>query len=530
MNKYLFYYLGIFTLVLGFYIFYAWSNLAGNDFVYAIDDAYIHLAISRNFAEFGSWSVNPDSFDSASSSILYTFILAGLIKLFGVNLYYPLVVNIVAAYATVYWVFRYFNDFYSKQELMLGLILFLPMSLLYAMVILGMEHSIHMFLIVYFIYVLRQNMLTAFDKKYFGKLMLILFFLSLVRFESLFLLAILVFCYCFIGKWKQAFIMVIVGILPIVVFGLVSLYMGGYFFPNSLMMKAKIPGGTNVFLSFWKIFEKGILLNLNFYKYFLFPYIIILLYWNWKCFRKVSLLTFIKNEMVSIIVVAISIMQALFGFISWRYECYIMIALLLVIVPMIINLMNYFSSKSLDFQKTGFYAVVFMLFGLSFYRFSYQHSVARYASKNIEEQQLEMARFLKKYYKGTAVAANDIGAMSYFSGVKVLDLVGLGSTEVTTFKNNAKNTPSDMFDRQFSEFSEEFIKSNNSQVAVLYPKWFENSIPKNLIPVAYWTISHRASAAVETVVWYATSPQNSKLLIRNLKSFNLNKNVKQVFY
>src|SRR5918993_125564 len=68
----------------------------GGIFIYPVDDTYIHLKIARNFAEQGNWGINPGEFNSASSSILYTILLALLIKVFSSAVLLPLIINTVA--------------------------------------------------------------------------------------------------------------------------------------------------------------------------------------------------------------------------------------------------------------------------------------------------------------------------------------------------------------------------------------------------------------------------------------------------
>ncbi len=54
MQKYLYLFLSIFTIVTGFYFFLGWAQLpAGHRYIYPIDDVYIHLALAKNFAEYG---------------------------------------------------------------------------------------------------------------------------------------------------------------------------------------------------------------------------------------------------------------------------------------------------------------------------------------------------------------------------------------------------------------------------------------------------------------------------------------------
>ena len=53
---------------------------------------------------------------------------------------------------------------------------------------------------------------------------------------------------------------------------------------------------------------------------------------------------------------------------------------------------------------------------------------------NIYQQQIQMARFIGRYYPGATIAANDIGAINYFNDIRCLDLEGLASMPVATIK------------------------------------------------------------------------------------------------
>ncbi len=51
-------------------------KLNSSHLVYTVDDAYIHMAIAKNFALYGVWGVTRYSFSSSSSSLLYTLMLS----------------------------------------------------------------------------------------------------------------------------------------------------------------------------------------------------------------------------------------------------------------------------------------------------------------------------------------------------------------------------------------------------------------------------------------------------------------------
>ena len=63
--------------------------------VYALDDPYIHMAIARHVVEDAVYGVTPYQFSSASSSPLYTLLLAAANYVFGVREVLPLVVNVL---------------------------------------------------------------------------------------------------------------------------------------------------------------------------------------------------------------------------------------------------------------------------------------------------------------------------------------------------------------------------------------------------------------------------------------------------
>ncbi|RYD65846.1 MAG: hypothetical protein EOP83_06450, partial [Verrucomicrobiaceae bacterium] len=62
-----------------------WVSIADRtgSWSYTLDDPYIHGAIARNIAEHGSFGIIPGEFAGASSSILWTVLLAVAYLFFG---------------------------------------------------------------------------------------------------------------------------------------------------------------------------------------------------------------------------------------------------------------------------------------------------------------------------------------------------------------------------------------------------------------------------------------------------------------
>jgi hypothetical protein len=76
-----------------FGLYFSIRRATGGVFMYPIDDTFIHMVVARTVALHGNWGISGHEFESASSSILYTLILAGLFKVFSVNFFMPLAVN-----------------------------------------------------------------------------------------------------------------------------------------------------------------------------------------------------------------------------------------------------------------------------------------------------------------------------------------------------------------------------------------------------------------------------------------------------
>src|SRR5690606_29085030 len=62
---------------------------------YPLDDTYIHMALARHRIESGIWGINPDEFAFASSSPLWTFLLALAFRILGIHVWLPLALNVL---------------------------------------------------------------------------------------------------------------------------------------------------------------------------------------------------------------------------------------------------------------------------------------------------------------------------------------------------------------------------------------------------------------------------------------------------
>ncbi|MCR4400347.1 MAG: hypothetical protein NUV35_05650, partial [Syntrophomonadaceae bacterium] len=76
----------------------AWRSVRENGMlVYALDDAYIHMAVAKNLILHHVWGVTAGHFSSSTSSLLWPSLLAALFAIFGINDSIPLVLNAILA-------------------------------------------------------------------------------------------------------------------------------------------------------------------------------------------------------------------------------------------------------------------------------------------------------------------------------------------------------------------------------------------------------------------------------------------------
>jgi hypothetical protein len=136
------------------------------------------------------------------------------------------------------------------------------------------------------------------------------------------------------------------------------------------------------------------------------------------------------------------------------------------------------------------------------------------ATTNIYEQQYQMAQFLKTFYTGQSVAANDIGAINYFADVHILDLDGLASLPVARMKRA---------DQFHAEQIRQLTQGSGTRIAIIYDYWLTgpkaDNRPSEWTRVGQWTISHNVSVGGNTISFYTIAPGEDTRLMQNLAQF-----------
>ncbi len=505
---------------------------------YPLDDTFIHMAISKNLAFNHVWGINSFEFSAASSSLLYTFLLAAAFKIFGLHIAIPLIINCIAGILLLWYVHIWLqkNNYSFWQSLIiLSLVIFL--TPLPSLIIAGMEHVLQCLFAFLLIYRFSEWYNTDDRIKKIPLSLVVLFFLTTaIRYEGIFIAMILCLLLLYRRKISSSFILGSVALLPIVVMGFYSLNKGSFFFPNSVLIKSDslefslrgiIKFVGNIFTNKYTLINTdnipagtarpGISLLTTQRLLIILPTVGLLILKFLK--EKKTLFT------ITIILSAVTLLHLALAATGWfyRYEAYLILCSVVLISVTSFELLKHFSLKKNVWQTIFLLLISFFLFFPFLLRSGAALSKTKQACINIYDQQYQMGQFLKTYYPTTPIAANDIGAVSFFSNAHNLDLWGLGSIDIAKARKGNYWTPI---------FIDSTCHNKNISFAIIYDSWFDSSLTDKWKKVATWRIQNNVICGDDIVSFYAIDPNATVGLLQNLKSFEsrLPKTVEVKYY
>jgi hypothetical protein len=121
-----------------------------------------------------------------------------------------------------------------------------------------------------------------------------------------------------------------------------------------------------------------------------------------------------------------------------------------------------------------------------------------------------MGLFVHRYYQGSAVALNDIGAVNFLSDIHCVDLWGLGNAEVAAARKQHSYGVADI---------DRISKQTGTRIAIVYDTWFHHGLPPQWIRVGRWTIPNNVVLGADTVSFYAVDPSEAVYLSQSLTDF-----------
>jgi hypothetical protein len=194
----------------------------------------------------------------------------------------------------------------------------------------------------------------------------------------------------------------------------------------------------------------------------------------------------------------------------YRYEAYLIACSVVVASTIFFKYFKeVFSRKNILISVAVAFLFFFLLLPVVL-RSTAAFSKAKTACINIYEQQYQMGHFLKSYYPNTGIAANDIGAVAYFTKGNVVDLWGLGTIEVSkSRKGHYWN----------AGFLDSLSRQKNVKLAVIYDSWFNNEFVHRWKKIATWGIHNNVVCGDDTVSFYAIDTTITPMLTRDLREY-----------
>lgn len=525
---------------------YVWrcAPMTQGHFIFALDDPYISMGIAKNLLQAGTWGTSPVDFSSASSSILWPIALALGFVVSRLSPYTPYLLNAIA----LVWAALLVRRIVARQLPRLrsqnfwSLLLFWVPAMaapITSLLLTGLEHIWHWVAVFSAVDAAAVAIAEPEDAR---RERLALWWapaLTLVRYETMALVGMVTLILFLARRFRFGLRYLLSGAAPVVLFGLWSLMQGAMFFPNSLVIKAS-PHGRGLWAKLIGAAQK------SFHALTHHPTTTVLLFaaalglwvligkklWRVDTKRKVAALHLL-------LFIGMTVAHSAFASFGWlyRYEAYLLawgsfsvcLALLILLQTRLDHQPRSIATspfdatwavitKIMDQHGWNWYRSLALagcvLYGGHIIRIRSQHASARavLATRNIYEQQYQFARFLKEHYAGQSVALNDIGAASFFPDIRVVDLYGLGSTEVALQKS--KHT--------FSKSSiEKLVQDRQVPIAVVYDRWFQGGkgLPSTWVRVGRWHIRNNIICGDDEVSFYGTSPEHARVLAEKLRRF-----------
>jgi hypothetical protein len=489
-----------------------WHHTRGQVW-FTLDDAYIHLALAERLATLFHYGINQGDVAAPSSSILYPFLLAFLIKI-GAGGISPLLVGLTATIAASAILANIVQD-------SIGLDRFNPFTWLLATVVLvfaanpngleftGMEHTLQLAVCLGCVWGLRQFLIT--DKV--AVIWLVCASVApLIRYEDASLWAGTVFVLLYHRQLRSALSVLLLGGLPLVAFSVWLHERGLAWLPSSVLIKlsgeaAAMNAGEAAlahFEAFTCLLGASAFLLAGLVRTALATTAISLIVLGCLHLHGVpglhpsalqSLIQHTTHFMTTygvaqcLLIAAglvVALQQALlsrsrarfqaaafglwiisghlvFGRFGWlsRYEAYALICGAAVLVWVWSDDLGIWVSRAgpvRQFAGACGVLLVFSLYGLR--AFQVPQTV-----DFIYRKQFQVHRFVTDYLRGP-VAVNDLGLVSYRNPNAVVDLWGLGSepARIARLSNHDVN------------WMDTLSRAKGAKLAVIYTGWF-NTIP-----------------------------------------------------
>jgi hypothetical protein len=481
---------------------------------YVLDDSYITMAMAKHAAA-GVWGVTPYEFSSTTSTPLWVALTAILYRLAGPGESALLLQNILAAMAlllALHWLLRREGVRPLPEFLVLLLAIFaVPLP---PIAFCGLEHPLHMLLVIGLVYSGAQALTPAPRRGTLVVCCTLAALAVLTRYESAFLVGALMWLALLRRKFSAALWLGCAAALPLLGYGLWCAGHGWPIVPTSILMKAARPEFSFIGLLRFIVGDtpKGAvgLLGILTTPHMLALGLLLLTALLALRTRPPAPHTALTRDMLVVALLG-TLLHMQLAQVGWfyRYENYL---LLLGLVTVTLAL-RHGAAVLTGWQRRAWPLLILLALVPLGHRSWHAFRDVPRAAKNIYEQQVQMALFLREHYSGQAIAANDIGAMNFFADLQLLDTHGMGTLAVFDAKRKQTYGPAVL---------DQLARQRGVQIAVIYPEWLERKwggVPPGWHKVGTWTIPGNIICAHDTVVFYAVQDAERERLRNRLQAF-----------
>jgi len=412
--------------------------------VYALDDVYIHMALAKNLAQDGVYGVTPFETTHASSSPLWVLLLAGGFAVFGPWIWWPGLLAAVSSLAALAFAGRYlrtqtmadgkFGDIAGRGGVLCLIVLggSLP-----ALSVQGMEHPLHAAL------TLLAAMLGASaiadgrqDRRRDILLVGLCLLLPALRYESLWLSALLVAGVAWRGRFTLAAVLLAASAVSVCAVGFWAMSRGLTFLPAPILTKSVGPllladdGIVRLVARFvWHPLVR--IARVPLLSMLFLAAIVYFAAMVWR--RRLAALDDARPVMVGLFIAGTWI-HATFATFGWgaRYEAYLIALGLTAMGAVALGAAPRLQPTRRGHRIAallGGFAVALTLY-TTFGRALTSYRNAQYAAVEVLNRDIYIARFLAKAYPGQPVLAMNIGAVVWEGQPRLVDALALGSPEV----------------------------------------------------------------------------------------------------
>ncbi len=475
-------------LVLSLALFLAIRARNNGHFLFALDDPYIHLALSDGIAH-GHYGINPGEFSSPSSSVLWPYLLAPFAAS-PLHPYTPLLLNLLAgigvatlaAGAVVRWPTPAGSAAGPSLEpsetwrRIISVVALVFIANLLGLTFIGMEHTLQVLLAGAgawaIVACLRGEPIPLWS-------LIAVALGPSVRYENLGVTLAVAIALLGQRRLGRGAALLAFSLAPVLGFSVYLHHLGLPWVPTSVLVKSRVQSASGLKQSDLQ----QILDNLG--RTFTEPQRLLVLI----LFLTLALLAWRERERVRRFAFAGSAATAglhlLVGRFDWfhRYEVYIVFFSALVVLQVVHE-----RSRGL----LGWYALG--LLGCCFPYVQAFHDVVLCANQ-VYRQQYQTHRFLNDFYTGN-VAVNDLGLVSYRRrpGMYVLDLWGLASAEVAQQPHRT------------TAWMDAIVRTHHVGLVVIYPLWFPPP-PPDWTPLGEICLSDTPVVLGNACVSYYATPE-----------------------